>query len=168
MENLIPLHPLGTRYGWAVIPGRGRTKTSYIAVRDVAEMARRVLTKPPLNHSVIEFGGEDLSLLDCGDARDAGRENSRFSPAFGCLAICRRALRPFNRALEALLEIVEYVELKGLRADRNFLGEHPISLISFRYFLREQLREPAWPEVWVTDFAMFDHLDLAYNARESE
>jgi len=145
MENLIPLIRSARRIGWAVIPGRGTTKTSYIAVRDVAEMACRVLTKPPLNHSVIEFGGEDLSLLDCVVVMQEmlGRRIRVFHLPLGALRFAGRALRPFNRAPEALLEIVEYVELKGMRADRSFLGEHPISLTSFRYFLREQLREPA-------------------------
>jgi len=47
--------------------------------------------------------------------------------------------RPFNQALDAVLEIVEFVEQKGLRADKAFLAVYPIPVTSFRSFLREQL-----------------------------
>jgi hypothetical protein len=50
-----------------------------------------------------------------------------------------RMARPFNPALDALLEIVEFVEQKGLRADKAFLSAYPIALTSFRSFLSEQL-----------------------------
>ena len=42
-------------------------------------------------------------------------------------------------APDALLEIVEFVEQKGLRADKSFLSAYPITLTSFRNFSREQL-----------------------------
>jgi hypothetical protein len=107
-------------------------------IHDVAEMACRVLTKPPLNHSVIEFGGEDLSLLDSVVVMQEmlGRRIRVFHLPLGALRFVGHALRPFNRALVAPLEIVGYVEEKGLRADMRFLGEHPISLTSFRDFLQ--------------------------------
>ncbi len=50
-----------------------------------------------------------------------------------------RMVRPFNQTLDAVLEIVEFVERKGLRADRSFLSEYPVTLTPFNSFLREQL-----------------------------
>ncbi len=61
MENLIPL--IGWhRAGWVVILGPGTTTTIYIAIRDIAEM---LSAKPSVQNPIVEFGGEDLSMLNC-------------------------------------------------------------------------------------------------------
>src|SRR5437870_4086540 len=49
----------------------------------------------------------------------------------------------FSQVPDALLEIVEFVERKGLRADKRFLSTYPISLISFRDFVRQQMAQAA-------------------------
>lgn len=147
MENLIPLIGSARRSGWAVIPGRGTTKTSYIATRDIAEMVRCVLAKPPADHATIEFGGEDLSLRDCvAHLQEVlGRRLRVLSVPLGLLRFIGRSVRPFNQAPDALLEIVEFVERKGLRADRRFLSTYPIPLTSFRDFVRQQIGQAAAP-----------------------
>ncbi len=138
----MPLIRWARRSGWAVIPSPGTTKTSYIAIRDIAEMVRLVLAKPADRHSVIEFGGpEDLSMLDCvALLQDVLRRRIRtWRAPLQLLRFFGRLAGPFNRAPDAVLEIVEFVERKGLRADRSFLSHFPIALTSFRYFVREQV-----------------------------
>ena len=49
------------------------------------------------------------------------------------------AALPFTQAQDALLEIVEFAERKGLRADKKFLADYPIQLTSFRSFVGQQL-----------------------------
>ena len=91
---------------------------------------------------MIEFGGpEDLSLLDCiAELREVvGRRIRAFHLPFGFLGFIGRAARPFTEAWDALFEIVEFVEQRGLRADKKFLADYPIQLTSFRSFLRQQL-----------------------------
>ena len=142
MENLLPLIPLARRTGIAVISRPGTTKTSYIAIRDIAEMARLAVVSPPATSSVIEFGGpEDLSAFDCVMILQdvLGRRLHVWRVPLTPLRWIGRMARPFNQALDALLEIVEFVEQKGLRADRAFLSAYPITLTSFRSFLYEQL-----------------------------
>src|SRR5262249_22559573 len=145
MENLIPLLRLVERSGLAIVPGPGTMKTSYIAIRDIAEMVRLVLAKPA-ERSVIEFGGpEDLSMLDCVAVMAAalGRRVRVFHLPLGLLRFVGRVVRPFRQAPDALFEILEFVERRGLRADRGFLAEFPIELTSFRSFLRQQLEQAA-------------------------
>ena len=142
MENLIPLIRWAQRTGWAVIPGCGTAKTSYIAIRDIAEMVRMVLVKLPTENQVIEFGGpEDLSLLDCvALLQEAlGRRMGVLLVPLGLLRLVGWAVRPFSQAPDALFEILEFVEGKGLRADKRFLADYPIQLTSFRSFVGQQL-----------------------------
>jgi uncharacterized protein YbjT (DUF2867 family) len=142
MENLLPLLLWARRTGIAVIPRPGTTKTSYIAIRDIAEMARLVVVSPPRPASVIKFGGpEDLSILDCVTMLQEalGRRLHVWRVPLTPLRWIGRMARPFNQAPDALLEIVEFVEQKGLRADKSFLSAYPITLTSFRNFSREQL-----------------------------
>src|SRR5207245_59658 len=47
MENLVRWIRWVRRMGWVVSPGPGTRKTSYIAIRDMAEVVRLVLAKPP-------------------------------------------------------------------------------------------------------------------------
>jgi uncharacterized protein YbjT (DUF2867 family) len=145
MENLIPLIRLARRAGWAVIPGQGTTKTSYIAIRDIAEMVWLVLARPPVDHATIEFGGEDLSLQDCvAHLQEVlGRRLRILRVSLGLLRFIGRSVRPFNAAADAMLEIVEFVERKGLRADKRFLATYPIPLTSFRDFVRQQVGQAA-------------------------
>ena len=141
-ENLVPLIRLVRRTGRAVIPGPGTIKTSYIAIRDIAEMVRLVLERPPASNPVIEFGGlEDLSLLDCvGVMREVlGRRVRVLHVPLKLLRFIGFAMLPFTRAPDALFEILEFVERKGLRADKRFLSEYPLRLTSFRSFVGQQL-----------------------------
>jgi len=142
MENLLPLILWARRTGIAVIPRPGTTKTSYIAIRDIAEMARLVVVSPPRPASAIKFGGpEDLSILDCVTMLQEalGRRLHVWRVPLTPLRWIGRMARPFNQAPDALLGIVEFVEQKGLRADKSFLSAYPITLTSFRSFSREQL-----------------------------
>ncbi len=142
MENLIPLIHWARRTGWAVIPGPGTIKTSCIAIRDIAEMVRLVLTKPSAGSPVIEFGGpEDLSLLDCVAVLQEvlGRRVRVWPVPFKVLRWIGWITRPFNQAPDAILEIFEFAERKGLRAGKKFLSEFPIQLTSFRSFVGQQL-----------------------------
>ncbi len=144
MENLNPLIRWARRTGVALIPRPGTTKTSYIAIRDIAEMARLVVVSPPRQDSVIEFGGpEDLSMVDCVALMEEAlsRRLHVWRVPLRPLRWIGRMARPFNQALDALLEIVEFVEQEGLRADKAFLSAYPIALTSVRSFLREQLSE---------------------------
>ena len=50
-------------------------------------------------------------------------------------------VRPFNQALDGVLEIVEFGARKGLCADRAFLSTYPITLTPFRSFVRQQLKQ---------------------------
>jgi len=148
MENLVPLIRLVRGTGWAVIPGPGTTKTSYIAIRDIAEMVRLVLAKPPAEHPVIEFGGpEDLSLLDCiGELQEVLRRRIRvFHLPLGLLRLVGWVARPFTQTLDALFEILEFVERVGLRADNAVLSQYPLRLTSFRSFVGQQLGLSAGP-----------------------
>jgi len=141
MENLIPLIRWARRTGIAVVPRPGTTQTSYIAIRDIAEMARLVLASTAGN-SAIEFGGpEDLSTLGCVALLEGvlGRRLRVVRVPLAPLRWIGRMVRPFNQALDAMLEIVEFVERKGLRADRSFLSAYPITLTPFGSFLHEQL-----------------------------
>jgi len=141
MENLIPLIRWARRTGIAVVPRPGTTQTSYIAIRDIAEMARLVLASTPGN-SAIEFGGpEDLSTLGCVALLEGvlGRRLRVVRVPLAPLRWIGRMVRPFNQALDAVLEIVEFVERKGLRADRSFLSAYSITLTPFGSFLHEQL-----------------------------
>lgn len=149
MENLVPLVRSARRHGLAIIPAPGTTKTSYIAVRDIAEMTRMVLAHPPLRNPVIEFGGEDLSLLECvGLLEEAlGRRLRVWRVSLRLLRWFGGAVRPFNKALPAFLEIIDFAERKGLRADRRFLSQYPIAITSFRSFLRQQLGQASPPAV---------------------
>ena len=149
MENLVPLIRWAERTGWAVIPGPGTTRTSYIAIRDIAEMVRLVLAKPPVGNSVIEFGGpEDLSLPDCVALLQGGlgRRVRVWRVPFKVLRWIGWIARPFNQALDAILEILEFAERKGLRTDRKFLADYPIQLTSFRSFVGQQLGLSIGPE----------------------
>ena len=142
MENLIPLIRWARRTGIAVVPRPGTTQTSYIAIRDIAEMVRLVLASTPARDSTIEFGGpEDLSMLDCMTLLEGmlGRRLRLVRVPLAPLRWIGRMARPFNQALNAVLEIVEFVERKELRADRSFLSAYPITLTPFGSFLREQL-----------------------------
>jgi len=142
MENLVPLIQWARRSGWAVIPGPGTTKTSYIAIRDIVEMVRLVLAKPPANNPIIEFGGlEDLSLLDCLAMLEEvlGRKIRVWHVPLKLLRAVGWIARPFTQAPDALFEILEFAERKGLRADKKFLGNYPIHLTSFRSFVGQQL-----------------------------
>lgn len=142
MENLIPLIRWARRTSIAVIPRLGTTKTSYIAIRDIAEMARLVVVSPEASSSVIEFGGpEDLSILDCVALLEEalGRRLHVWRVPLTPLRWIGGMARSFNQALDAMLEIVEFVEQKGLRADKAFHSTYPITLTSFRSFLYEQL-----------------------------
>ena len=141
MENLIPLIRWARRTGIAVIPRPGTTQTSYIAIRDIAEMARLALASTPRDSS-IEFGGpDDLSMLDCMMLLEGvlGRRLRVVRVPLAPIRSIGRIVWPFNQALDAVLEIVEFVERKGLRADRSFLSAYPIILTPFGSFLREQL-----------------------------
>ena len=143
MENLVPLIRWALRTGWAIIPSPGMRKTSYIAIRDIAEMVRMVLASAPAGHRIIEFGGpEDLSMLDCmALLQEAlGRRIRLWRVPLGLLRLLGKMARLFSQAPDAVLEIVEFVERKGLRADKSFLSEFPIPLTSFRSFLSEQLK----------------------------
>jgi hypothetical protein len=103
---------------------------------------RQVVVRPPRPASVIEFGGpEDLSILDCVVMLQEalGRRLHVWRVPLTPLHWIGRMARPFNPALDALLEIAEFVEQKGLRADKDFLSAYPIPLTSFRSFLSEQL-----------------------------
>src|SRR5712692_7204123 len=142
MENLIPLIRWARRTGIAVVPRPGTTKTSYIAIQDIAEIARLVLARTQARDSVMEFGGpEDLSMLDCMRLLEGvlGRRLRVVRVPFAPLRSIGRMVRPFSQALDAVLEIVEFVERKELRADRSFLSAYPITLTPFGSFLREQL-----------------------------
>lgn len=142
MENLVPLIRWVRRTGWAVIPGPGTTKTSYIAIRDIAEMVRIVIQRPPTSNPVIEFGGpEDLSLLDCvGVMREVLRRQVRtLRVPMKLIRAVGWAALPLTRALDAVFEIFEFVERKGLRADKKFLSEYPLRLTSFHSFVGQQL-----------------------------
>ena len=142
MENLVPLIRLVRRTGWAIIPAPGTTKTCYIAIRDIAEMVRMVIEKPPSVSPVIEFGGpEDLSLLDCirvmGEVLERRvrvlRVPMKLVRTLGLMAL------PFTWALDAVFEIFEFVEREGLRADKKFPLDYPLQLTSFRSFVAEQV-----------------------------
>ena len=142
MENLVPLIRWVRRTGWAVIPGPGTTPTSYIAIRDIAEMVRMVLEKPSAAGQVIEFGGpEDLSLLDCIRVMGEvfGRRVRVLRLPMKLVRAVGWAALPFTRALDAVFEIFEFVEQKGLRADRKFLFDYPLQLTSFCTFVGQQL-----------------------------
>ncbi len=142
MENLIPLIHLARRSGWAVIPGPGVVQTSYIAIRDIAEMVRLVLTKPPAQNPTIEFGGpEDLSLLDCVALLQEvlGRRIRVLHVPLKLLRFFGFVMSPFTRAPDALFEILEFVERVGLRADKRFLSEYPLRLTSFHSFVGQHL-----------------------------
>ncbi len=142
MENLIPLIHLARRSGWAVIPGPGVMQTSYIAILDIADMVRLVLAKPSAENPVIEFGGpEDLSLLDCVRVmREVlGRRLRVLHLHLKLSRLIGFAMLPFTRAPDALFEILEFVERKGLCADKKFLSEYPLRLTSFRSFVGQQL-----------------------------
>ncbi len=142
MENLVPLIRWVQRAGWAIIPAPGTTKTSYIAIRDIAEMVRMVLEKPPTSSPVIDFGGpEDLSLLDCIRVMGSvlGRRVRVFRVSMKLLRTVGWVALPFTQALDAVFEIFEFVERKGLRADKKFLAEYPLQLTSFRSFVGQQL-----------------------------
>ncbi len=141
MENLVPLIRFARRSGWAIIPGPGTTKTSYIAVRDIAEMARLVLANPPAKDSVIEFGGEELSILYCVALlqKALGRKIRVLHMPLRLLRLVGWTARPFNQALDALFEILEFAERKGLRADKQFLSDYPLKLTSLRSFVSQQL-----------------------------
>ncbi len=142
MENLVSLIQWVRRTGWAIISAPGTTKTSYIAIRDIAEMVRMVLEKPPTSSPVIEFGGpEDLSLLDCvGVIREVlGRRVRVLRVPMKLLRPVGWVALPFTQALDAVFEIFEFVERKGLRADKKFLAEYPLQLTSFRSFVGQQL-----------------------------
>jgi len=142
MENLIPLIRWARRTGIAVVPRPGTVQTSYIAIRDIAEIARLVLASTSARDSTIEFGGpEDLSMLDCMMLLEGvlGRRLRVVRVPLAPLRWIGRMVRPFNQTLDAVLEIVEFVEGKGLRADRSFLSEYPVTLTPFNSFLREQL-----------------------------
>jgi uncharacterized protein YbjT (DUF2867 family) len=142
MENLVPLIQWVRRTGWAVVPGPGTIKTSYIAIRDIVEMVRLVLAKPPAKNPVIEFGGpEDLSLLDCLAILEEvlGRKIRVWHVPLKLLRGVGWIVRPFNQAPDALFEILEFAERKGLRADKKFLANYPIQLTSFRSFVGQQL-----------------------------
>jgi uncharacterized protein YbjT (DUF2867 family) len=110
IENLLPLITWVRRTGIAVIPRPGTTKTSHIAIRNIAEIARLVVASSPRQDSVIEFGGpEDLSILDCvALLQEAlGRRLHVLQVPLTPLRWIGRMVRPFNQALDALLEIVE-------------------------------------------------------------
>jgi uncharacterized protein YbjT (DUF2867 family) len=142
MENLIPLIRLVRRTGLAIVPGPGTVKTSYISIRDIAETVRLVLAHPPAGRSVIEFGGpDDLSMLDCVALMEEalGHRVRVCHIPLGLLRFVGRVARPFAHAPDALFEILEFVERRGLRADKSFLAEFPIGLTSFRSFVKEQL-----------------------------
>jgi len=141
MENLIPFIHWARRTGWAVIPGPGTTRTSYIAIRDIAEMVRLVLAKPPVEGPVIEFGGLDLSLLECVAILQEvlGRRIRVLHVPLQLLRFIGVAVLPFTWAPDALFEILEFVERVGLRADKRFLAEYPIALTAFRTFVKEQV-----------------------------
>jgi uncharacterized protein YbjT (DUF2867 family) len=142
MENLIPLIRWARHTGIAVVPRPCTTQTSYIAIRDIAEMVRLVLASIPARDSTTEFGGpEDLSMVDCMMLLEGvlGRRLRVVPVPLAPLRWIGRMVRPFNQALGAVLEIVEFVERKGLRADRSFLSEYPITLTPFGTFLHEQL-----------------------------
>ncbi len=142
MENLVPLIRWVSRTGWAIIPAPGTTKTSYIAIRDIAEMARMVLERPLASNSVIEFGGpEDLSLIDCIRVMEEvlGRRVRVLRVPMKLIRAMGIAALPFTRALDAVFEIFEFVERKGLRADKKFLLDYPLQRTSFRSFLGQLL-----------------------------
>ena len=91
---------------------------------------------------MIDFGGpEDLSLLDCirvmeevlGRRVRVLRVPMKLIRAVGWVAL------PFTQALDAVFEIFEFVERKGLRADKKFLSEYPLRLTSFHSFVGQQL-----------------------------
>jgi uncharacterized protein YbjT (DUF2867 family) len=142
MENLIPLIRWAPRTGWAIIPGPGTTKTSYIAIRDIAEMVRFVLAKPTAGHSLIEFGGpEDLCLFDCiGELQEVlGRRIHLWHTPLKLLRALGWAALPFTQAQDALLEIVEFAGRKGLRADKKFLA--PAVQMKRKLFGKNRARE---------------------------
>ena len=109
-------------------------------------MVRFVVVRPTVTPPVIEFGGpEDFSMLD-GVAllqEMLGRRLRVWRAPLGVLRFVGWVVRPFHQAPDAVLEIVRFVEGRGLRADKGFLSEFPITLTSFRGFLREQLELPS-------------------------
>lgn len=101
-----------------------------------------VLAKPPAQNPVIEFGGpEGLSLLDCiAELQEVlGRRIRVLHLPFGLLRFIGRAARPFTEGPDALFEIVEFAERRGLRANKKFLSDYPLQLTSFRSFVGQQL-----------------------------
>src|SRR6266571_5980161 len=84
------------------------------------------------------WGGSVNAQLRGAAARSAGAA----APSVAC-AVTSIRLRPgarhLNPATDGLLEIADFVERKGLRADRQVLSDDPISLTSFRSFVRQQL-----------------------------
>jgi len=142
MENLIPLIRWARRTGIAVVPRPSTTQTSYIPIRDIAVMARLVLASTPALDSTIEFGGpEDLSMLDCMMLLEGvlGRRLRVVRVPLAPIRSIGRIVWPFNQALDAVLEIAEFVEREGLRAGRAFLSAYRITFTPFGSFLREQL-----------------------------
>ena len=80
-------------------------------------------------------------MLDCIAElqRVLGRRIRAFHLPFGFLRFIGRAARPFTEVWEALFEIAEFVEQRGLRVDKKFLADYPIQLTSFRSFVGQGL-----------------------------
>lgn len=125
----------------AVLFGEGRAPANYVAVKDVAEIAVRILRQPPSNELIWIGGPENLSAADVIGtyARLSGRPARVIHAPLWLLRTIRDTV---GRAFPAVRRIIDtglFTESGAQTIDMAAtLRRHPIRLTSLEEFVRDR------------------------------
>ena len=129
------------RQGWTLVFLRGDAPANYVAVRDVAELAVRVLREPPRNGVVPIGGPENLSVMEV--VRTYERVSGRTARVVHLPeSVVRGLRRTFGRAVPVVGRILDaglFRETGRQTIDmRETLARYPIRLTPLEDFVRER------------------------------
>jgi uncharacterized protein YbjT (DUF2867 family) len=133
--------------GWAVILGRGRTRTNYVAVDDVAAVATMVLMRPPVGDVVWIGGPEELTAHDVVATyeRVSGRYARVRHVPRGVLRAVRPLLGPVLPVAARVIDAALFTDTVEQRMDTRTTRErYPIRPTRLEEFVRARWEAGAY------------------------
>ena len=127
--------------GWTVVFGKGEGQANYVAARDVAEVAVRILEDPPRNDVVWIGGPENLSALDVVRTyeRVTGRKARVYHIPERTLRAIRHIVGPVFPVVRRILDAGLFMETGKQKIDMHeTLTRYRIRLTLLEEFVRHR------------------------------
>ena len=127
--------------GWTVVFGKGEGLANYVAARDVAEVAVRVLGERPRGDIVWIGGPENLSAMDIVRTyeRASGRQARVYHVPEGALRVLARIAGPILPVVRRIVDAGLFMESGKQTIDPGeTLARYPIRLTSLEEFVQQR------------------------------